>query len=117
MDGWTSKGEEFYAFVPKNSLNRSGTLNNLSDMYRVSDDDFSVSSLTGTDVARDNLAEALKMSRERLDDVTDDEEEENTNDGELPEEEKPKEEVEVGFTNDKEVIKFLIVVELNYFKC
>lgn len=72
MEGWKSKGLSFY--VLKSSLNakpsmssRSGTMNSdvfdtVSDDENIDDDDddVSVSSFTGTDVVKRNLAEDIK---------------------------------------------------------
>lgn len=71
VEGWKEKGAYFFALKngnkepTRNSLRGSGTFN--SDVFRsVSDDEVSLSSFTGTDVVKDELAEALKLSRENL---------------------------------------------------
>lgn len=74
---WKNKGLTFYAMKAgpnKTSMTKSGTFN--SDVFEsVSDDDVSVSSFTGTDVIKQDLAEDLKRSRENLVDAVEDEEE------------------------------------------
>lgn len=59
---WKNKGLTFYAMKAgpnKTSMTKSGTFN--SDVFEsVSDDDVSVSSFTGTDVIKQDLAEDLK---------------------------------------------------------
>lgn len=65
---WRQKGLSFYVLKTgptKTSLTRSGTFN--SDIFEgVSDDDVSVSSFTGTEVAKQDLADDIQRSRENL---------------------------------------------------